>query len=326
MRSHDPRLAVAVTILLALTLLPAAAPTDAESVDTAEATATPTPRPQRTEPADAPDPRKRPDRRPNLAVYRGMGTWIDMYNAGPYVHPNDTVRAIARQGVTTLYLQTGNYQRPHDPAKLIFRHRIVSRIIEAAHRHDIAGVAWYLPSFKDLEHDYRRSRAAITFRTPHGERFDGFALDIESPVVDNLDVRNRRLDVLSRRLNKLVPPSYALGAIVPEAGAIYWRDFPYRMVANHFDVFLPMAYYTFRASGYDGVVNNLRRNVRAIRTYTGDRDMPVHLIGGLAEDSRDGELRAFVDTALDRKLIGASVYDWPTTPRDDWRELRRLIR
>lgn len=321
MRSHDPRLAIALAILLALTLLPAAAPTDADTVERAVVTAASTAEP--SEPADPPDPA---DPEPDIEVYRGLGTWLDMYNAGPYRHPEKTVRAMARQGVTTLYLQTANYQRPQDPSKNIFRYKIVSRIIEAAHRHDIAVVAWYLPSFKDVAYDYRRSRAAITFTTEHGERFDGFALDIESPIVDNLDVRNRRLDVLSQRLRKSVPPSYALGAIVPEAGATYWRDFPYRMVAKHYDVFVPMAYHTFRVSGYDGVVQNMRRNIHVIRNRTGNPDVPIHLIGGLAGDSSDAEVRAFVDTALNRNVIGASVYDWPITPLDDWRQLRRIKR
>ena len=321
MRSQDPRLAVAVAILLALTLLPAAAPTDANSVDQAAVIAPSTAEP--SEPATRP---KRQVAAADLGDYRGVGTWLDMYNAGPYKHPEKTVRAMARRGVTTLYLQTANYSRPHDRTKSIFRYKVVSRFIEAAHRHDIAVVAWYLPSFEDVDYDYRRSRAAITFKTKHGQRFDGFALDIESPIVDNLDVRNRRLRVLSQRLEKSVPASYALGAIVPEARANYWRDFPYRMVAKHYDVFLPMAYHTFRISGYDRVVKYVRRNTQIIRKQTGDAAVPIHMIGGLASDIPRIETRAFVDAVMDHRVMGASLYDGPITQPDQWGQLRRITR
>lgn len=321
MRSHDPRLAIALAILLALTLLPAAAPTDADSVERGEVTA-----PSTAEPSEPPEPSDPPDPERDIAVYRGLGTWLDMYNAGPYRHPEKRVRAMARQGVTTLYLQTANYQRPQDPSKSIFRYKIVSRIIEAAHRHDIAVVAWYLPSFKDVDYDYRRSRAAITFKTKHGERFDGFALDIESHLVDNIDRRNRRLRVLSQRLRKSVPADYALGAIVPEAGANYWPDFPYRMVAKHYDVFLPMAYHTFRISGYDRVVKYVRRNTRVIQKQTGDAAVPIHMIGGLASDIPRSETRAFVDSVMDHRVMGASLYDGPITQDDQWGQLRRITR
>jgi hypothetical protein len=255
-----------------------------------------------------------------LAAYRGLATWVDIYDTMPYERPVAAVRRMKAQGVTTLFLETANYRID----KPIFRPDVVATIIEAAHAHDIKVVAWYLPSFANVDRDYRRSMAAIRFRTPNGHRFDGFAMDIESDVVRDVAVRNKRMNRLSKRVRAAVGPDYTLGAIVPEADAKYWHNFPYTTVAKHYDVFLPMAYYTFRTKGPAGVDRWMRRNVTAIRQATGDPRTPIHLIGGLSERTSLPELRAFVDVALDRRVMGASLYEFETTTRRQWAELQRL--
>jgi hypothetical protein len=255
-----------------------------------------------------------------LAAYRGLATWTDIYDTKIYERPVASVRKMHAQGVRTLFLETANY-RIDTP---IFRPDVVATVIEAAHRRGMNVVAWYLPSFTNIDRDYRRSMAAIRFRTPNGHRFDGFAMDIESDVVRDLAVRNKRMNRLSKRVRAAVGPDYPLGAIVPEADAKYWHNFPYKTVARHYDVFLPMAYYTFRTSGSTGVTRWMRRNVRAIREATGDPRVPIHLIGGLSKDTTLAELRAFVDVAVGRKVMGASVYEFETTTKKQWSVLQRL--
>ena len=257
-----------------------------------------------------------------LRPYRGLATWVDIYDELPWERPVVAVERMHRQGVTTLFVETANFglDRP------IFRPRRLARMIDAAHARDIQVVAWYLPSFANRAKDYRRSMAAIRFTTPSGEGFDGFALDIESDKVRDLAVRNARLDALSRRIRRTVGKHYVLGAIVPEAGAKYWLNFPYRTVDRHYDVFLPMAYYTFRTSGAARVDGWIRRNIRAIRTGTGDGSTPIHIIGGLSMDTSVPELRAFADAAVAKRVTGASLYEFETTTARQWRVLRRLRR
>jgi hypothetical protein len=255
-----------------------------------------------------------------LAAYRGLAAWTDIYDTKIYEKPVAAVRTMHAQGVRTLFLETANY-RIDTP---IFRPDVVATVIEAAHRRGMNVVAWYLPSFTNVDRDYRRSMAAIRFRTPNGHRFDGFAMDIESDVVRDVAVRNKRMDRLSKRVRAAVGPDYALGAIVPEADAKYWHGFPYQTVARHYDVFLPMAYYTFRTSGSVGVTRWMRRNVAAIREATGDPRVPIHLIGGLSKDTTLAELQAFVDVATARRVMGASVYEFETTTAKQWSVLQRL--
>ncbi|MCA1706719.1 MAG: hypothetical protein LC808_27025 [Actinobacteria bacterium] len=252
--------------------------------------------------------------------YRGLAAWVDIYDAWPYKHPTRVVRKMDRKRVRTLFLETGNY---HSEGR-VYRPSATSRLIEAAHRRGIRVVAWYLPGFARLKKDYRRAVAAIRFETEHGHRFDSFALDIEATIVEDIATRNRRLRRLARRLRHAVGPDYTMGAIVPEADALYWPKFPYIAVAREFDVFLPMAYFTFRTSGYKGVYDFISHNVRAIRAHTGDRSVPIHVIGGVAEDATVRETRAFVKAARDLRTNGASLYSFMSTTRRQWERLQNL--
>ena len=255
-----------------------------------------------------------------LTLYRGLGTWTDIYDETTYERPVATVKAMHGQGVRTLYLETANYRID----KPIFRPAVVARIVEAAHARGMKVVAWYLPSFTNVDRDYRRSMAAIRFTTPNGHRFDGFAMDIESDVVRDVKVRNARMRRLSHRVRAAVGPDYVLGAIVPEAGALYWHDFPYQTVDEYYDIFLPMAYYTFRTSGAAEAARWIRRNIATIRRETNNDGAPIHVIGGLSRDTTIPELRSFVDAVLSRDVYGASLYEFEgTTPRQ-WAVLQRL--
>ena len=316
-----------MAVLLALTVLPAATMPPSRAILAGDVpplpvispTPTPTPTPDPPSPDPDPEPPADPDA---LAAYRGLGTWIDMYD-NTHHHPVAAVKKMKAKGVRTIYVETANFHRPRDGSKLIYRARMVGRVIEAAHRRGMRVVAWYLPGFENPRRDYRRSMAAIRFRSPNGERFDSFALDIEYNGVSNLTVRNRRMLRLSRQLDKAVDATYALGAIVPEAHALYWRNFPYARVARSYDVFLPMAYYTFRVDGPTAVRRWMRNNVREIRRETGDPKTPVHAIGGLSADSSIRGTRAFLDAALDTRSIGASLYSFPGMRAEQWRVMAR---
>ena len=242
-----------------------------------------------------------------------------MYDQGPWDYPRAAVRRMAERGVRTLYLETANYRKPVKGP--MYRPRATAAMLEEAHLHGIEVVAWYVPSFDNLAKDFHRSTTAIDFVTTTGQTFDSFALDIEATVVRDIATRNERARTLSRRLRYHVGDDYTLGAIVPEAGALYWPDFPYGAMARRYDVFLPMAYFSYRTSGASGVYDFVSQNIAAIREETGDPTAPVHLIGGIAADSTPAEVEAMVTAARDKKAIGASLYDFPTTTARQWAKL-----
>jgi hypothetical protein len=261
-------------------------------------------------------------RRDRIAVYRGLGTWLDIYDVA-WRHPGAAVRKMAAEGIRTLYLQTSNFSRGKP---LVFRDE-VGTFLDAAHRHGIRVVAWYLPGFRDVGLDLHRSLVAVRFRSPGGERFDSYAVDIESPEVRPASVRSRRLLALSARLRRAVGPDYPLGAIVPsprglDVAGSYWPGFPFRALARTYDVFLPMTYFTWRVSGEQGAHWYTAQNIGIIRRRTGDQMVPIHVIGGIGASR--SETRGFVQAVRERGVIGASYYTFPITPPDDWLPLHQV--
>jgi hypothetical protein len=143
-------------------------------------------------------------------------------------------------------------------------------------------VGWYLPGFADVDRDIRASAAVLTYATPDGQRFDGFAPDIEdrsaieqagrrtatvsvppsrscrrsctATVVTDLPASEvlARFDAgvaeYSRRLRRLVGGA-TLGAIVPDArndqrAPDSWTGFPWPEIAARYDAVLPMTYWS----------------------------------------------------------------------------------
>jgi hypothetical protein len=262
---------------------------------------------------------------PSVAVYRGLGTWVDIYDPTAWARPDAMVAKMKARGVRTLYLETANYRQKVD----IVRPSTVARFIDVAHARGLRVVAWYLPSFAAPKKDLRRSLAAIHFTTPSGGQFDSFALDIEASVVKNVGLRNRRLLTLSSQIREAVGPFYPLGAIIPSPRGMqlvkgYWEPFPYADLALTYDVFLPMGYFSYRPTDLGGAYGYTVRNVALIRRGTGDPAVPIHAIGGVADDVSASQVGAFVRATRDCGVTGASMYDFTTTVSGGWKYLRAV--
>ena len=259
----------------------------------------------------------------DLSPYAGLGAWLDIFaGKSAWSEPGREVAAMSRDGVRTLYLETGNYKQSVD----LIRHRALGRFIDDAHAAGLRVVAWYLPSFANLARDERRALAAIRFRSPSGQRFDAFALDIEATVVRGLPLRNRHLIQLSARLRSAVGPAYALGAITPSPigmSPYYWPNIPYRTLTRYYDVFLPMAYSTMKGiRGNKATLAYLSATVKAIRTSAGSPNTPIHLIGGLGHQMGDNETAGFMRAVHASGPLGYSLYALPATHRAAWSALR----
>jgi hypothetical protein len=101
----------------------------------------------------------------------------------------------------------------------------------------------------------------------------------------------------------------------------YWPGFPYRQLAANFDVFLPMSYFTYRAKGERAVHDYTARNVAILRSATGNPDVSIHMIGGVASSATAAEVRGFVRATRECDVDGASLYDFATTSSPEWRAL-----
>lgn len=273
---------------------------------------------------------------PSPAPYRGLGTWVDVYDYGPRFQGDRggppavlpaSVDDMADLGVRTLYLQASQDDtRSEGP---IVDRELVGRFLRRAHQRGIRVVAWYLPHFADVERDMRHIRALERFRSG-GQRFDGIALDIEwTNDVEDVQRRNDALLEVAERTRELVT-DVPLGAIVLEPVLIedvnraYWPDFPWKKVRPFFDVWMPMSYWTNRSgtSEWAGAFRYTTENIRRVRRNLGDRDARVHTIGGVADSAGPGDWEGFVRGAKRGDAIGWSVYDYATLSSASWPRLR----
>ena len=252
-------------------------------------------------------PRVRPN--PNIVPFQGLGTWVDIYDASAWKHPAAAVADMAAHGVRTLYLQTSNFSHP----TAFVDEGGVTAFVDAAHADGVQIVAWYLPSFVNVATDAQRCEAAIRFRTSNGNGFDGFGLDIESADVANASLRSQRLLALSAQLRTFAGETYPLGAIIPSPRGIvvhkdYWPGFPYAGLAEVYDVLMPMSYFTWHHPTGDSTHLYLTQNIRIIRREVGSDQVPIHVIGGIAQDASLAQAQAFVDVLRERGVIGGSYY------------------
>jgi len=262
----------------------------------------------------------------STAPYEGFGTWIDIYDTEVWEHPVHAVDSMTAHGVRTIYLQTSNFNR-NGP----FVHpEGVESIVDAAQRRGLEVVAWYLPGFRDVPTDLRRAIRSIRFRTGRGNRFDSFALDIESSEVRRPGLRTTRLLRMSAVIRRTAGADYPLGAIVASPHRMvrtdprFWPGFPWRRLAETYDVFLPMTYYTYRVKGPRAAAWYTAQNVQILRQETLGLNVPIHVVGGISFDATGPETQGFVHTVLERDVIGASYYTFSGITLDQWKALSAL--
>ena len=262
----------------------------------------------------------------DLSPYNGLGTWIDVYDwsvtygkDGALVDPA-AVDQMAHMGVQTLYVQTSKWDAPVDvlePERLL-------PIIQRAKLDHLRVVAWYLPTFEDPQRDMARLMAAS--RLP----VDALAVDIESLRMKDIAERNRRLVEISTNLRAALPnvtlaaipfPPVAMDVINPRL----WPSFPWAALAPSYDLWMPMSYQTERKpeSGYRDAYRYMAENIDRLRAHLGS-DVPVHAIGGVADRTTPDDVEGIYRAALERHVVGGSLYDWRTTSPDLWARMQRF--
>ena len=161
------------------------------------------------DPPDRSRPRPQPPLLPRRRRARGslhtkdLGSWVDIYDDSAWRDPAATVADMAKHGVRTLHIETGNSRSSGTSCS---SRAELKQFIAEAHARDMRVVAWYLPDLKDLDKDFGRIDAAIKLTTSDGQKFDSFELDIESGAVTPESKRNRALLTLSTRIRDSVGP------------------------------------------------------------------------------------------------------------------------
>lgn len=280
-----------------------------------------------------PDPAAPPARPPGLPAdglgpYRGLATWVDVYDwsvtftgGKPTVGAGD-IAAMAAAGVQTLFIQAGKHDAPTD----VLEADRLGAIIGRARSEGMKVVAWYLPTLVDVGRDLARLKAIAAL-----PGVDSVTVDIEARNVASVPERNRRLIELSHALRDALPGATIGAAVMPPVqlevvNTRYWPDFPYREIAPFYDMWMPMGYWTFRsaASGYRDPYAYTKENVVRLRRNVGRPDLPVHPIGGIGTGTTKGDVEAYKRAVTEVGGFGGGLYDWNTTAASLWPALRPM--
>lgn len=262
-----------------------------------------------------------------VVPHTGLGAWVDVYDwtvelGGP--DPSVTARDVdemADAGVQTLYIQTA-HTRSTTPG--VMEPTRLRRIIQRAHDRRLHVVAWYLPTFEDVELDLRRLTESAALDV------GGIAVDIESTAIVDVVERSRRLLDLNLRLRAAVGPDRTIAAITPSAVHLqvvnpeFWPAFPWSELARTYDVLMPMSYWSIRKGDLRDGETYTGGNIDRIRASIGRDDVPVIPVGGLAEDLTPADLAGMVRAIEARGVPGGGLYDWATSTPEQWAALSPL--
>jgi hypothetical protein len=268
-----------------------------------------------------------------IEPYRGLGAWIDVFDWTVHYDrtPEDPpavglaeIDRMAQLGVRTLYLQAARFD---SPVPGILEPEQARALIDRAHGNGMAVVGWYLPTMEDPAADRTQIDAVASLP------LDGLGIDIESTRFADEAERNRRVVALSAELRAAYPgevlSAIVLPPVVTEVYGTYWSSFPWAELAPFYDVWQPMGYWTMRsvASGWRDARSYTAANIDLLREATGRTDAVVHPVGGVAccegptAPTTAGDVDGMLAAARERGAIGASLYDFVTTPGDLWSAL-----
>ena len=256
-----------------------------------------------------------------IGAYQGLAGWIDLYDYGAAGEPSPAayVSEMAARGVKTIYVETARWNSTSD---FDFA-TAVGLLIDAAHGQGLKVVGWYLPGFGDQATDLRRSLAVLTYTSPGGGHFDGFAADIE----DHGDTAstgqfNAGIVAYAQALRAAVPAGTILGAFVPDAknnerAPAHWAGFPWPQIAANFDVILPMAYWsvTKNPSTCLGTQLDVTAYMDQVIDTTDSlmgQSKPMAPMGGIADCDTTREVSEYVGVLQAKGAIGGGLYDFPT--------------
>lgn len=261
-----------------------------------------------------------------LVPYQGLGAWIDVYDwteeftGGEPPVGLDDVDAMADAGIQTVYVQVGHHRSAED----VIEPERLEELIDRIHDRGMHAVAWYLPTLVDPVTDLRRLLAASLLDV------DGLGVDIEAIDIEDPAERNRRLLALSEELREAVGPDKHLSAITLTALHVevinpdYWPGYPWAALADTYDSILPMAYWSLRRDDLRSGSTYVGRNIDMIRELSGDPSIPIHPIGGIADEITVADVEGMVDALSERGAVGGSLYDWNTATPELWEAMQAL--
>lgn len=268
---------------------------------------------------------KRVARQPHPTSWQavtGKGMWLTLGTLTS-TRANVLVKAALATGVTHLYVESAI-------SPLGFHGRdSVSALLDAAHRHHLAVIAWVYPYLDDVAADVDLTREVGAFRTSAGTSFDGIAVDLERHVT--LWNVHAYSELVRRYLGQgrlLVAVTYP-----PQAGT----DVPFTEIARHYDVIAPMDYWHQTKTSFGLDYSNMRYGADYAFRYATDSLLTIRRAAGTVPIAPIGqtfdnfgrlemgpyapsaaEIRGFLEGCRHAGAVGVSFFEWNSATDQEW--------
>jgi hypothetical protein len=174
---------------------------------------------------------------PNVhgAVPVGKGMWIWQPEKAEGGNAQAVVAKAQRFGINYLYVRTGSSKAGFQAGDFL------NAVLPAAHKAGIRVYGWDFPYLDDIGADVARAAQAARYRTPSGDRIDGFAADIEFRSM-GVNLSPDTTGFYGYALRDAVGAGFPLIAVVPRPSPRI-TNYPYESVVKMFDAIAPMIYW-----------------------------------------------------------------------------------
>jgi hypothetical protein len=247
-----------------------------------------------------------------LSAITGKGLWVWQYHATENGNAVAIVDRAVRTGLNQVWVRVGDSQDGFYGADEL------SQIVPAAHARGLSVVAWGFPYLYDPVGDAGWSNAILDWRSPSGDRVDGFSPDIET-ASEGVALSAQRVAVYLSNVRPHRDGRPVVATVYPPTD--HWMvAYPYATMAPYVDAYAPMVYWECRdpGSAADEAVSRLA----AMR--------PVHVIGqafsfgdvgGRVVQPGTAELDRFMGISRRDGAIGASFWVWQDLTGEEWNAL-----
>ena len=190
----------------------------------------------------------------------------------------------------------------------------LNQLLPAAHAAHIRVYGWDFPFFTPPENDVNRAVAEINYKTPSGDRIDGFAPDIEAEPGVNL----AGAGTYAGELRNAVGPGYPIIGVVPRPNG---SGYPYSAVLSHFNAVAVMDYWLDAEPGADiarADANLAGQNLAMIpigQAYNGAEN-------GVPGSPSGAAISRFLQVAEQTGAVGVSFWSWQDTTPEEWDAIR----
>ena len=245
----------------------------------------------------------------DISAVFGKGVWTWKVKATQGGDVDAIVTRAMHTGLQQLWVRVGDSQDGFYAADFL------SKLLPAAHRERLSVIGWGYPYLYDPEGDARWSREALDWRSPSGDRLDGFSADIES-AAEGTEVSARRATVYLGEVAQ-AKAGRPLVATVFTPTDRRFATYPYAAMAPYVDAFAPMVYWGCVEPGSAAAQALARLSALA----------PVHVIGQAYDMAPEGgrvgspsaaEVTRFLDVARRGGAAGASFWDWQEMTAPEW--------